>query len=130
VLVALGRDLAEGGNPQRLAQQMAAEGTPEAMWRFLVSLVRDILKREQEKFTNGFRDRVGSRAEALGFSDWSALFGPREQCSWLLSEALGTPPPSVPVSHELAARVYPPGRARFDPTSPPRGPPGGLRPPL
>jgi len=101
VLVALGRHLAEGGNPQRLAVQMAAESTPETMWRFLVALVRDILEREQGKFVEGFRGGAGGRATAAGLSSWDSVFTPREQCSWLLNEALDGPAPPVPVPREL-----------------------------
>lgn len=80
---------------------MGAHGTPETMWRFLVALIEDILKREQQKFVDGFRDRVGSRAVTIGFSDWNSVFTPREQCSWLLSEALEIAPPATTVPPEL-----------------------------
>ncbi|HEX2052004.1 MAG TPA: hypothetical protein VHJ34_15410 [Actinomycetota bacterium] len=103
VLVAMGRYLASGGNPKRLAEQFAHERTPEAMWQFLLTLVIDILEREQQKFVQGFRESAASAAVPPTFLDWSAVFAPHEQRAWLLSEALGTEPPNVTVPREIEA---------------------------
>lgn len=101
VLVAVSRYLASGGNPKRLAERLAREGAPEAIWPFLIELIDVILEREREKLRDGFRERAGPFADGIGFSGWDGLFSPNEQCAWLLSEAAGTPQPSTAVPDEL-----------------------------
>ncbi|MET0306207.1 MAG: hypothetical protein ABW196_08265 [Solirubrobacterales bacterium] len=102
VLVAISRYLAQGGNPQLIAEQFGAERTPDRMWDLLIALIGDILERDRQKFVEGFRGAVDdSLISRLDFSDWDSLFGPEEQCSWLLNQVLGTAAPASPVPEEL-----------------------------
>lgn len=101
VLVAISRYLADDGNPYALAQELRADETPDAIWRFLVSLLDGILLREQEKFVNGFKEKVAAKAGGTGFEDWGSLFTREEQCSWLVNLGRSGATPKVRISRDL-----------------------------
>jgi hypothetical protein len=101
VLVASARYLASDANPQRIVERLTNEVREAPVWTFLVSLIGDLLLREQTKFINGFKSTVQTKAATLNFNEWDSLFSPAEQCQWLVRERLGQLPPSVSLDQDL-----------------------------
>ena len=99
VLVAISRYLVETGNPQHIVEQFSDDQRPEGLWELLGTLIEGILEREQQKFIDGFRERLG--AEPAAKESWAELFGPAEQREWLLHHLLGIDPPEIDLPAEL-----------------------------
>ncbi len=98
VLVAISRYLVETGNPQRIVEQFTGNEKPEGLWELLTTLIDGILKREQQKFLEGFRDSLDAD---LATKAGHELFAPDEQRDWLLHRVLGTAPPELRLPTEL-----------------------------
>lgn len=101
VLVAIGRYLASSRNPKKLIEEFASWHQAGPMWGLLQDLADDILEREQDKFVDAFKEAVASTAAGIEFTDWSALFTPRQQCDLLVRARLGYEPDYSMVVPEL-----------------------------
>lgn len=109
VLVALADYL---DNPNCLALKNDIHRTREAFshykdmgqWAFLVAIILELLKREQQKMVDAVRPRMTAAAQKINWGKWSDLYSPEEQCRRILGATL-----KVPVEETLPdelARTY------------------------
>lgn len=96
VLVALADYL---DDPNCLALRNEIERTREALtgfkdavqWAFLVTIIRELLKREQRKMVDAVRPRMEVTASKIKWGKWDDLYSPEEQCRRILGTSLKVP---------------------------------------
>lgn len=101
-------DFLNDTNYHRLTQQMSDMGTSlystdtNVTWKFLRTVVTNLLEREQRKQLDAFRSTVEVAAAAANWNAWDSVYGFDEQCERILCNSFSMNAPVLPQNLPLS----------------------------